>query len=88
MSKEDTLLQLSAILAEMYDIRHQGAPAARFYKAQGLADGYMRALRDLDIFSDDELLVCVNREKRRAGLRVNASAFSAPSIQAAPELST
>jgi hypothetical protein len=86
MSKQDSLSRLRAILAELYDARYQGVDAARFYKAQGMADGYMRALCDLHVMADDELLSFVNQEKRKAAARADSKINKTTRVQAAVEL--
>ena len=86
MSKHETLSRLKAILAELYDARYQGSNAARFYKAQGMADGYMRALSDLHVMPEAELLEFVNQEKRNAAARADSRLQATARVQAAVEL--
>ncbi len=83
MSKRETMRRLQAILADMYSDRYRGVNAGRLYKAQGLADGYMRALRDLDIVDDNELIALVNKEKRRAAALADREAARPPHVHAA-----
>ena len=86
MNKHETMDRLRAILSELYDARYQGGNAARFYKAQGMADGYMQALSDLRIMPDGELLRFVNHEKRSAAARADSRLRAAGSIRPAVEL--
>ncbi len=86
MYKEDSLSRLRAILAELYEARYHGANAARFYKAQGMADGYMRALCDLHVMADEELLSFVNKEKRAAAARADSKVTHPAGVQTAAEL--
>ena len=85
MSKRETLLRLSTILAEMYDAKYAGVDAARFYRAQGLVDGYVRALCDLKVVGDAELVEFVNQEKRRAAVRADRRNVRTSQIQTAAE---
>ncbi len=87
MSKRETRRQLRTILSEMYNARYGGVNAPRFYKAQGMADGYMRALSDLGIMDDAELIAFVNEEKRLAAARADRQLMqpSGASVEAAVE---
>ena len=86
MYKEDSLSRLRAILAELYEARYNGANAARFYKAQGMADGYMRALSDLHVMADDELLDFVGKEKRAAAARADSKTTHSAMVRTAADL--
>ena len=69
--RKHSLGRLRAIVHELFDARYQGADAARILRAQGLADGYMRALSDLGIVRDAELLALVDREQRHVARKFN-----------------
>jgi hypothetical protein len=71
MSKKEVLGQLRKILAEMYDARYAGVDGPRLYRAQGLVDGYLRALTHLGIADNNELIAVVNDEKHRAASRAD-----------------
>lgn len=72
MSKEETMRRLAEILAELYDARYEGGNAQRLYRAQGLADGYMRALTDFNLVTQAELLSFVAEQQRRGMSRADA----------------
>ena len=55
----------------MFDTRYYGADGAKFKRAQGLADGYMRALVDLGMICDDELLKIISEERKCAASRAD-----------------
>jgi hypothetical protein len=71
MSKSETLNELRAVLAGMFDARYEGATAVRFANVQGFADGYMRALCDVGVTSEKELVALVNEERRAAASRAD-----------------
>jgi hypothetical protein len=85
MSKNETLSRLGAILAEMYNAQYQGANMTHLYQTKGLADGYMRALCDLNIVADDELLEFVNEQKRNAAKRADRGLYRPARIEQAPD---
>ena len=64
-----TLGRLRAIVHELYDARYDGADAARIMRAQGLADGYMRALSDMGVARDSELLALIDKAQRQAAAK-------------------
>ena len=67
--RKHTLGRLRAIVHELYDARYDGADAARITRAQGLSDGYMRALSDLGVAQDAELLALVDKEQRQVAAK-------------------
>jgi hypothetical protein len=71
MSKQEVLGQLRKMLAQMYDARYAGVDGPRLYRAQGLVDGYLRALGHLDLCDNKELISVVNEEKQRAAARAD-----------------
>ena len=85
MGKKETLNRLAAILAEMYNAQYQGANMNHLYQTKGLADGYMRALTDLKIVADDELLEFVNEQKRNAARRADRGLYRPARIEHAPD---
>lgn len=72
MSKCESLNQLRTMLQDLFDARHGGADGNTVARAQGLADGYMRALSDLGLTDGRELLSVVNEERRLAARRADA----------------
>ena len=64
-----SLGRLRDILRELIDARYAGAEASRIVRAQGLADGYMRALSDLGIARDSELLELVEKAERQVAAK-------------------
>lgn len=64
--RKQTLSRLRTIVHELINARYMGASAGRIFRAQGMADGYMRALIDLKVASDTEILALIDEEKRLA----------------------
>jgi hypothetical protein len=87
MSKNEVVTQLRNHLAELFDARFAGARAVRFSRAQGFADGYMRALEDLGCVQVSELVRIVGEERRNAALRADPGpTATAPPSRAALDL--
>jgi hypothetical protein len=84
MSKHETLKILGGLLSELFEARDKGADSARVYRAQGLADGYMRALTDLAVINDTEMLKFVNEERRRVEQLIDSEFNSGPQARTAP----
>lgn len=63
--KDQMLRELDVLLRDMLEMRYRGGDHARFAHAQGLVDGYMRALLDGGLATRGELLAVV-REQRAA----------------------
>ena len=61
--------RLRDIVRDLFDARYAGAEASRIVRAQGLADGYMRALSDLGIARDSELLALVEKAERQVAAK-------------------
>lgn len=61
--KNQMLQELEVLLRDMLDMRYRGGDHARLAHAQGLVDGYMRALMESGMATRDELLAVV-REQR------------------------
>jgi hypothetical protein len=57
--------ELETMLRDMLATGASGANGARFARAQGRADGYMRALLDLGVCTQGELLTVVATERAR-----------------------
>jgi hypothetical protein len=62
-SKNQRLQDLKLMIKDMLSMRYRGGEHARLAHAQGLVDGYMRALMDNGLATRDELLALV-REQR------------------------
>lgn len=82
MGNKEIVVRLRAILSEAFEENYQGANGARHARAQGLADGYMRALADLGVVSQEELLALIADERGRAVDRADARHF--PNAAPAP----
>jgi hypothetical protein len=61
--KDQMLRELHVLIKNMLEMRYRGGDYARLAHAQGLVDGYMRALLEGGLATRDELLVLV-REQR------------------------
>lgn len=72
------ILRLREILVELFDLKYQGADITTYAKAQGVADGYMRALLDLGFADDRDLLLIINDERRKAAARAGLSSTRTP----------
>lgn len=71
MSKhKQSLLRLREMMHELFDARYGGSDAARIVRAQGLADGYMRALSDMGLVKEWELLDLIDDERRKAAEKI------------------
>ena len=75
--------ELLKILKGLFDIKYRGADRAAYARAQGMADGYMRALLDLGLVTDAELLSLVNRAHRKAMARADTDVLQPQAGQAA-----
>lgn len=84
MSMTDSLKKLRGLVAELYEMRYTGDDAVRIARAQGVADGYMRALSDLGIASDAELLSVVSGARERATTRSDSKFRPASSPRTVP----
>ncbi|MFO8072724.1 MAG: hypothetical protein R6V85_12705 [Polyangia bacterium] len=78
MSKNEVVTQLRNHLAELFDARFAGVQAVRFSRAQGFADGYMRALEDLGCVEISELVRIVGEERRNAAIRADPGPAASP----------
>jgi hypothetical protein len=65
-TKTELLSDLEGMLQGVFAARAEGGAHARFARAQGYVDGYMRALSDAGIATQEELLQLVSRERERA----------------------
>jgi hypothetical protein len=63
--KDQMLRELEVLLREMLEMRYRGGDHARLAHAQGLVDGYMRALLEGGLATQGELLSVV-RDQRAA----------------------
>jgi len=63
--KDQMLRELNVLLRDMLEMRYRGGDHAHLAHAQGLVDGYMRALLEAGLATRDELLAVV-REQRTA----------------------
>ncbi|MGH7270203.1 MAG: hypothetical protein ACREJ3_07195 [Polyangiaceae bacterium] len=66
-TKTDVMAELRTMLRDLLEASASGAAYGRAARAQGCMDGYMRALLDLDVVSQTELLRLVASERERAG---------------------
>lgn len=57
------LQELRRMLRESFTLQHEGGSYAKLARAQGNADGYMRALLDAGHASQRELLALVGEER-------------------------
>jgi hypothetical protein len=65
-TKADVLSELQAMLRDLLAAAASGAGRGRLGRAHGYVDGYMRALLDLGIADQAELLQLVASERERA----------------------
>ena len=84
MGKHKSLNRLRNILSELFDARYRGVEVKHIYRAQGLADGYMRALADLKVVDETELLALTNEERHRAARRAEKNIASSLTPKTAP----
>lgn len=66
MTKPESVAQLRKALREMLVLRSQGSTFPKLSKAQGFVDGYMRALLDGRLATQQELLSIVAEERALA----------------------
>jgi hypothetical protein len=74
MSKKESVSVLRDMLGTMFDKMYQGAGIETHALAQGMADGYMRALVDLSVINDAELFKLIQEERRSAAFKADRSA--------------
>ena len=60
---------LSSMLQELFDADNKGVRRDRLARAHGYADGYMRALVDLNLATEKELLQLVLEERGKVSAR-------------------
>jgi hypothetical protein len=82
-SKAEMLITLRGLVREALTLRHEGAVHARASKANGAADGYMRAILDAGLAEQRELLALVADERARLGGPATRTLPSDPAIMAA-----
>jgi hypothetical protein len=63
-NKVEMLVNLRAMLTDVFNLRNQGASYANLARAQGHVDGYMRSIIDAGIASERELLALVVDQRR------------------------
>jgi hypothetical protein len=73
MGKQQAITELREILQKSFDAKYTGADMQRHSRVQGLADGYMRALVDLAIAEESELLAIVTDERKHAVKRADTT---------------
>ena len=61
--KEQMLRELEVLLRDMLEMRYRGGDHARLAHAQGLVDGYMRALLEGGLATQSELLAVVRNQR-------------------------
>lgn len=64
-SKQAWMETLRGLLGDAFTLQQKGALGARVGRAQGMVDGYMRALVDLGLASQKELVRVVAEERTR-----------------------
>ena len=64
-SKTELLGDLSKMVGDAIVARRRGAGQGRLARVQGCVDGYMRALLEAGIASNDELLSLVAKERAK-----------------------
>ena len=85
MSKKESVSILRGMLGEMFDKMYQGAGIETHALAQGLADGYMRALVDMSVLNDAELFKVIQEERRNAAYKADQTLL--PTANEEPPLS-
>jgi len=63
-TKSELLVNLRSMLAEAFRLRNDGASYANLARSQGRVDGYIRALIDAGIATEEELLALVTDQRR------------------------
>ncbi len=63
MNRTQMLQELEVLLRDMLEMRYRGGDHARLAHAQGLVDGYMRALLEGGLATRDELLALVRHQR-------------------------
>lgn len=61
--KDQMLRELDVLLRDMLEMRYRGGDHARLAYAQGLVDGYMRALLEGGLATRDDLLALVRKQR-------------------------
>lgn len=65
-TKKSALDFLRKILKELFATQYEGITYKKFIRAQGYADGYMRALLELGVVDKKELLKLVMDERHKS----------------------
>lgn len=65
MSKDTLLRTLRGLLRDVMKARFEGGSYAKLARANGYADGYMRALLDAGLVDQREMLAFVGVERQR-----------------------
>ncbi len=63
-NKSELLANLRSMLTEAFRLRNEGASYAKLSRSQGNADGYMRALIDMGVATEREILAVVVDQRR------------------------
>jgi hypothetical protein len=64
-SRDEMISELTTMLRDMFAASASGAGGARYARAHGYVDGYMRAILDLGVSTKAELLGVVAAERQR-----------------------
>ena len=84
MSKKESVSVLREMLGEMFDKMYQGAGIETHSLAQGMADGYMRALVDLSVVNGTELFKLIQEERRNAAFKADQTLLPQENQDPAP----
>ena len=82
MQTRETKSTLRQLLRKRFALQFRGADIKRHARAQGLADGYMRALLDLSLISDAELLEIIDAERRSEATKAQDSQLASSPAEA------
>ncbi len=70
--QKQSLRKLRKMMRELFNAKYGGADSLRIVRAQGLADGYMRALSDLGVVEEEALLDLIAKERDRAAVKIDS----------------
>lgn len=65
--KSEMIANLMRMLSDMLRARSQGVHVGRMARAHGYVDGYMKALLDMGVATQRELLAVVAAEREKVG---------------------
>ena len=86
MTKQEAMTRLRGMLNQLFNNKYQGTHGYTYARNQGLVDGYMRALVDLAVADDDELLEIIKQERSLGREQADLAVTATSTVESAMNL--